>query len=155
MIDNLKDAISHCKEVAEMNRKEAEELREYGEHVSPPNQPYNIPVKACLECANEHEQLASWLTELAERREADKWTSVKEGLPEEKKDANTNDFAEVLCTTIFGGVRLYKYGTRIGDKQAHFWYGYGIFDSEIIAWKPKPEPYKESEDLKEKTNNDT
>ena len=57
----LDEAIAHAKEVAEMNRKEAEELREYGEHVSPPYQPYNIPVKACLDCATEHEQLAAWL----------------------------------------------------------------------------------------------
>lgn len=60
---NLDEAIRHAKEVAEMNRKEAEELREYGEHVSSPKQPYNLSVKACLECANEHEQLAGWLTD--------------------------------------------------------------------------------------------
>ena len=65
----LDEAIAHAKEVAEMNRKEAEELREYGEHVSPPYQPYNIPVKACLDCATEHEQLAAWLEELKEYRE--------------------------------------------------------------------------------------
>ena len=60
----LEEAIEHTKEVAEMNRREAEELREFGEHVSPTNQPYNIAVKSCLECAAEYEQLAEWLTEL-------------------------------------------------------------------------------------------
>lgn len=130
MIDNLEDAITHAREVAENWKSELVNcVSEEGRNT-------------CLDRATEHELLAGWLTELQERREADRWIPVSERLPEEKKDTNTNDFAEVLCTTIFGGVRLYKYGTRIGDKQAHFWYGFGIFDSEITAWKYKPEPYE-------------
>lgn len=57
----LDEAIKHCKEKAEELRLEAEQIRDIGEVVSNPNQPYNEPVRECRECANEHEQLAEWL----------------------------------------------------------------------------------------------
>lgn len=139
----LDEAITRAKERARTLREYAKPFAEA--KVGEATKKY---IERCLERAEYNEQLAGWLEELAERREADRWIPVSEKKPEEKKDANTNDFAEVLCTTIFGGVRLYKYGTRIGDKQAHFWYGFGIFDSEITAWKYLPEPYKESEENK-------
>lgn len=60
----LDEAIKHCKEKAEELRLEAEQVRDIGEVISNPNQPYNEPVKDCLECAEEHEQLADWLEEL-------------------------------------------------------------------------------------------
>ena len=65
----LDEAIKHCKEKAEELRLEAEQVRELGEYVSNLKQPYNEPVNACLKCAEEHEQLAEWLTELKELRE--------------------------------------------------------------------------------------
>ena len=64
----LDEAIKHCKEKAKELRTEAEQLRDIGEVISSPKQPYNEPVKDCLECANEHEQLAEWLEELKELR---------------------------------------------------------------------------------------
>lgn len=66
----LDEAILHCEEKAKELRAEAEQLRDIGEVISNPNQPYNEPVKDCLECAREHKQLAEWLKELKERREA-------------------------------------------------------------------------------------
>ena len=52
----LDKAIQHCEEVAKEKRIEAN---------------YRIPPKtACLECAEEHEQLAEWLTQLKNIREA-------------------------------------------------------------------------------------
>lgn len=65
----LDEAIVHCKEKAKELRTEAEQLRDIGEVMSSPKQPYNKPVKNCLECANEHEQLAEWLKELKDYRE--------------------------------------------------------------------------------------
>lgn len=66
----LEEAIVHCKEKAKELRTEAEQLRDIGEVMSSPKQPYNKPVKNCLECANEHEQLADWLEELLITRKA-------------------------------------------------------------------------------------
>lgn len=64
----LDEAIKHCEE-------KARELRE---------QPFKIKmdiedIADCEECAEEHEQLAEWLTELKERREADS-SPLKEDL---------------------------------------------------------------------------
>jgi len=57
MINNLKEAIEHAKEKATELKREAESIyiKELG---------HTKEVKACLECASEHEQLAEWLTEL-------------------------------------------------------------------------------------------
>lgn len=57
----LDEAIKHCKEKAEELRLEAERVRDIGEVISSPKQPYNEPVKKCRDCAEEHEQLAEWL----------------------------------------------------------------------------------------------
>ena len=82
-------------------------------------------------------------------REAEKarpqgeWVPVSERLPEEKINPNTNDFVEVLCSTVFGNVRVYKYGKPMGYSKAHFWDWGEIMDEYIIAWQPLPEPYKE------------
>lgn len=59
----LEEAIKHCEEMAEELKQKAE--TDY----------YPIIEEAekadCLECAEEHEQLAGWLKELKERREHD------------------------------------------------------------------------------------
>ena len=71
------------------------------------------------------------------------WISVEERLPEEKTNPNTRDFEYVLCTTIWGDVRPFKYGTPIGQKDAHFWNGAGYVDAYVTHWMPLPEPPKE------------
>ena len=72
-----------------------------------------------------------------------RWIPCTERLPEEKINHNTRDFEEVLCTTIWGDVRSYKYGKPFGHDKAHFWHGCGIIDDEeVIAWMPLPEPYR-------------
>lgn len=97
----------------------------------------------CIECAEEHEQLAAWLTELQGRREADRGIPVSERLPEEKINPKTNDFEEVLCSTFLGTVRVCKYGKPMGYSHAHFWDWGEIMDKYITAWQYKPESYKE------------
>ena len=85
MIDNLTDAITHAKEVAKELRKDADYL----------DAPYGMDTSArteCLECAAEHEQLAAWLEELAERREVDK---------------NLEELADFWKDSLFGdGIRF-------------------------------------------------
>ena len=58
----LEEAIAHCKE-------KAAELREYSDVLSETSTtPKGKEISDCLECAEEHEQLAEWLKELKERR---------------------------------------------------------------------------------------
>ena len=76
------------------------------------------------------------------------WIPISERLPEEKLLNLSGsdfgfDFEEVLCTTIWGNVRSYKFGTPIGHDKPHFWLGGGIMDEYVIAWQYNPEPYKE------------
>ena len=72
-----------------------------------------------------------------------RWIPVTEQLPEEKINPNTRDFEYVLCTTIWGDVRPFKYGTPIGSKDAHFWNGAGYVDAYVSHWMPLPQPPKE------------
>lgn len=117
MITELDEAIKHCKEVAEKLRDDAES-RFYDED-------------SCLACADEHEQLAEWLTELQERREADRWNVIhsKEDLPKES--------GKCLVSLDFGDVSIDFY-----DKD----WGFVCYVGNVIAWKPLPKPYTESED---------
>ena len=58
----IEEAIQHCKDVATENRQYALEFARVNVYDSARN---------CQECAAEHEQLAEWLTELKQRREAE------------------------------------------------------------------------------------
>ena len=60
MIKDLDEAISHAIEVAE----EKEQMADFAER----NDDF-IETDSCLECANEHRQLAEWLRELKIHRE--------------------------------------------------------------------------------------
>lgn len=79
-----------------------------------------------------------------ERPQGGEWIPVSEKLPEEKINPYTNDFDEVLCTTDWGEVQAYKFGTPIIHHKPHFWLGGSIMDEHIIAWQYKPKPYRRS-----------
>lgn len=58
----IEEAIEHCKKEAENQRRKVPMY----EHVG-----LDLTASMCNECAAEHEQLAEWLTELKQRREAE------------------------------------------------------------------------------------
>ena len=74
-----------------------------------------------------------------------KWVPVAERLPEEKINPYTHDFEPIICSTNFGDVRVYKYGTPTGWDEPHFWNGAGIVDWYVTHWMPLPEPPKDGE----------
>lgn len=128
----LEESIKHCHEKAEELRHMAKKYDE--------NDAYENNEKcACLGCASEHEQLASWLTELQERREADKWASTKERMPE--KDG--------VYLVAIQYVAKYEKGSPIHTIEllASYDTKYGQWSSpdNVIAWRNLPKPY-ESED---------
>ena len=134
MIDNLTDAISHARDVAKNWESQLVNcVSEEGRN-------------KCKECAKEHEQLASWLTELKERREADGWNVIhtEEDLP--KEDGfylTTVEYMEsISCELKRNTAELYfstvfKSWSECGEDEDS--------DDIVIAWKPMPKPY-ESED---------
>ena len=72
------------------------------------------------------------------------WTSIKDGLPEERTNPNTHDFEYVLCATIFGDVRPYKFGTPVLSNDTHFWQCGQIMDEFVTHWMQLPDmPDKE------------
>ena len=115
MINNLTEAIQHCNEVIEEKRK-----------IMSSNAYSNVVRDNCKDCISDHEQLAEWLTELKERREADRWIPVSERLPEK-------DGRFIICTPS-------------GDVDTNC-FMFGQFTRPyVIAWRHLPEPYKEREE---------
>ena len=126
MINTLGEAIAH-------ERKVVENLREITSTLRVKNESEEQRLNEWAECAEEHEQLISWLTELQERREADRLISVKERLPE-----NDNP------VLVYDGVDMFV--AWFSDERG--WHSSdNMFDinTPIISWKPLPETYKESE----------
>lgn len=117
----LDEAIQHCKERAEEKRKDYERA-----------DAYNLPSDGCLKCAEEHDQLASWLEELKDRREADRWIPVSERLPEKEGDYLVD------CKERHFAIEHFYFS--IADRTP-YWSGM----RKVYAWRPLPERYKESE----------
>ena len=124
----LDEAIAHAKEKANEQRRRFEDI--YGQEET--TEAERKEAIACLDCSNEHGMLAAWLTELQERRQADRWVPVSERLPE--------DYTRVLITNEYGEVICIDWNT---------WYQKEYKDArksyKATAWRPLPEPY-ESED---------
>ena len=138
MIDNLTEAIAHAKEVAENVRYNAYTFTENDLLDENCRQ-----AKAeCLECAAEHEQLAEWLTELQERREADRWIPISERLPEAEygeSDSVLVCFENETRGILYfnGGNWCYPTGeTYISVNHKNGWH------NKVVAWMPLPKPYK-------------
>lgn len=73
MLD-LESAIKHAEEVAEKNEKKAKSYPRPNKNVKGSGRKYND----CIECAEEHRQLAEWLKELKQLREQEPCDDVCE-----------------------------------------------------------------------------
>lgn len=126
----LNEAIKHCKDKAQELKTKVEVYK---------TEPYVSPnlIADCEECAAEHEQLAEWLTELQERRKADKWISVKERMPEPR-----------VAVMVYCPEYKNQYCAFYEDKH---WQVFGAYDTvwhEVTHWKPLSQNPEESEDNK-------
>lgn len=134
MITTLEETIARVKDVAEMNSREAEEIRRISESVTPSNKQYRVIIERCRESAEEYEQVAAWLEELKERREADRWIPVSERLPDKEGDYLVDRKERRLS------IQHFFFG--IADHRP-YWSG----ECKVYAWRPLPKHY-ESEDSK-------
>ena len=120
-------------------------LREHGEYLIISDRmkaPPNVNVRNVF--AEDYAQAADAIEKLLQKvQQLPRWIPVTERLPEERINQNTLDFEYVLCATTFGDVRPYKYGRKIGQREAHFWNGAGYVDAYVTHWMPLPEPQKE------------
>lgn len=118
----LDEAIKHCEEKAEELKKDADYF----------DAPHGMDTSArtnCLECAEEHEQLAEWLKELKQLRNQTSWIPVSERLPE-YSGLYLISLGDFVSTLSFDGTGFRNSGgVRI----------------EVYAWQPLPEPYNEEE----------
>ena len=68
------------------------------------------------------------------------WIPVERRLPDTEINPLTKDFNGYLCTARFGDdydLRFYKFGN------GHFWNEGQIMDEYVVAWKPRPDLYKQ------------
>ena len=123
----LEQAIQHCKDNAEDFKEVAKKAEEnYNKSLNPIDMKSYI---ASEEDVKYQEQLAEWLTELKEHREADRWIPVSERLPD-KSGLYLVSIGDLVTTASFSGKSFFK----------------GLVDDVgAIAWKPLPEPYKEND----------
>ena len=124
MIDNLTEAIAHYKERA---RNYIETLKPFGD--KPMLEATKKYIARQQEFARKYGQLAAWLTELAERREADRWRPISEPPKEHDYYLVTCEFEVARGTDI-----ALFYPDREGEEQWSLNY--------VTAWKPLPEPYE-------------
>ena len=123
MINNLDEAISHAREVAEYFTMKSNELYE---------RQYKASL-TCNECAKDNEQIAEWLTELKERREADRWIPISERLPK----TPVNVLVQLSTDYITTGHCLNKSIWIVKDRPKG--------TETVTHWKPLPKPYESEE----------
>lgn len=97
----LDEAIKHCEEKAKELKKDYERAVAL-----------NIPSEGCLECANEHEQLAEWLKELKRYRETDYLRHQYE----KYIDTQKND-SSPLKADLVSYCKGLEDGRKLGDKE--------------------------------------
>lgn len=123
----LDEAITHAREVAEKQRKDNDNCEYKAEYGCKGCTDYYS--KPCIECAEEHEQLAEWLEELKALRNGlnIKCNSLNEALEKGKKmgyNKAIDDFVnackeDILCQTFglhINGIEKMAEQLKAGDK---------------------------------------
>lgn len=78
-------------------------------------------------------------------RKTGKWIPCSERLPEPNRHDALNVDVYYLAQTEFGDMIVASYNeSHEGTKWWEQMYSYRIFDDEIVAWMPLPEPYEEA-----------
>ena len=157
----LDEAIKHCEEKAKAQRNQADY---YHRTRKSENDEYRNGMRDnCLECANEHEQLAKWLKELKSFKEVQnsQWIPItyrpmteeeEKKLCEELdiKEGSLEDWEKRVFTCPLpedGQEILISVGRYVHEDICSWDEGYcglennGDWDG-VDAWMPKPEPYK-------------
>lgn len=101
----LDEAITRAKERARTLREYAKPFAEA--KVGEATKKY---IERCLERAEYNEQLAGWLEELAERREADRWIPVSEPPKKEGKCFVFTDYGDVTMDSYIDGMFVCNLG---------------------------------------------
>lgn len=150
MTMTLDEAIKHAEEVAEEQESNAHMYKDM--MMFKQNIKHNIAAKLheesmneCIECAEEHRQLAEWLRELKKLREQTRWIPMSERSPEGE---------EIVLMTIdssyfpkpYVDMGFYKMETK-----KCYWFNTEDIDSSIkvTAWMHMPESYKSESGNKE------
>ena len=82
---------------------------------------------------------------LSNMSSADRWIPCSERLPEPNRHDAVNVDVYYLAQTEFGDMIVASYNeSHEGTKWWEQMYSYRIFDDEIVAWMPLPEPWKEA-----------
>lgn len=123
MIDNLKDAIEKYKDFAECETESASVLRNMGNEKD---------AKYFEETAENDKKIVAWLTELQERREADRWIPVTERTPDEDVDVIVSDMETYETYSAY----------YVGD--GYWACDNGTYKHRITHWKPFPKKCDES-----------
>lgn len=125
----LDEAIKHAEEVADTKLQDAE--------LSEIQVCYNN-AKKCSACAEEHRQLEEWLKELKKLRAQTQWIPVSERPPEIHQDV----FLSLRSLDVVVGFRA--------ETEPYFCcQGDYVAPQNVLAWIPKPEPYKTESENKE------
>lgn len=91
--------------------------------------------RGCLKCAEEHKQLAKWLKELQELREQTTWIPCSEELPKIHQDAILSLRSLDVVVGFKAKTEPYFYCQGADG-------GYYIEPQNVLAWRPRPKPYK-------------
>ena len=117
---SIDEAIAHAREVAEKQRKDNDNCEYKAEYGCKECADYYS--KPCIECAEEHEQLAEWLEELKAYREIGTIEECKESVLDIEKAYNKaiDDFAEKLKEIANNSSTKY---IRLSEKETIVTYG--------------------------------